>query len=242
MTAAWLIARRELSGYLRTWTGYIIVAAVLFIDGILFNAFVLGPQHDRLSAEVLREFFYISSGTTMISSVFISMRLLAEERQTGTIALLASSPVRERDVILGKFFSALIFLALMTLATAFMPLLVLVNGKLSLGQVAAGYLGLLLLGSAALAVGTLGSALARSQVIAAIVSGLMVAGLVVVWLLGSISERPLDEVFFALALHGRHFQPFQVGIIQARDVIYYLAVSYFALFLSIRVLEARRWR
>lgn len=242
MTAAWLIARRELGGYLRTWTGYIIAAAVLFADGILFNAFALGSQHDHLSAEVLSQFFYFSSGTTMISSVFISMRLLAEEHQSGTIALLASSPVRERDVILGKFFSALVFLALLTLATVFMPLLILVNGKLSFGHVAAGYLGLLLLGSAALAIGTLGSALARSQVIAAILSGLMVVGLLIIWLLGGISERPLNDIFFAVALYGRHFPPFQAGVIQVRDVVYYLAVSYFALFLSVRVLEARRWR
>lgn len=242
MTTAWLIARRELGGYLRTWTGYIIAAAVLFADGILFNAFALGSQQDRLSAEVLSQFFYFSSGTTMISSVFISMRLLAEEHQSGTVALLASSPVRERDIVLGKFLSAFVFLGLMTLATVFMPLLILVNGKLSLGHVAAGYLGLLLLGGAALALGTLGSTLARSQVIAAILSGLMVVGLLIIWLLGGVSERPLNEIFFAVALYGRHFPPFQAGVIQLRDVVYYLAVSYFALFLSIRVLEARRWR
>jgi len=242
VTAAWLIARRELGAYLRTMSGYVIAAAVLFVNGILFNAFALGSQHDRLSTEVLGQFFYFSSGTTMIASVFLSMRLLAEERQTGTMALLASSPVRERDIVLGKFFSAFAFLALITLAGVFMPLLIVVNGKLSLGHVAAGYLGLLLLGGATLAIGTLGSTLARSQVLAAIVSGLMVVGLIIIWLLGSVTERPLDEIFFALALWGRHFPPFQAGIVHLRDVVYYLAVAYFALFVSIRVLEARRWR
>jgi ABC-2 type transport system permease protein len=242
MTATWLIARRELGAYLRTMSGYVIAAAVLFVNGILFNAFALGSQHDRLSTEVLSQFFYFSSGTTMIASVFLSMRLLAEERQTGTMVLLASSPVHEREIVLGKFFSALIFLALVTLAGSFMPMLILVNGKLSFGHVAAGYLGLLLLGSAALAVGTLGSALARSQVLAAIISGGMVVGLVVVWLLGSITESPLSEVFLALALWGRHFPPFQAGIIHLRDVVYYLAVAYAALFVTIRVVEARRWR
>jgi ABC-2 type transport system permease protein len=242
MTATWLIARRELGAYLRTMSGYVIAAAVLFVNGILFNAFALGSQHDRLSTEVLSQFFYFSSGTTMIASVFLSMRLLAEERQTGTMVLLASSPVREREIVLGKFLSSLIFLALTTLAGAFMPLLILVNGKLSFGHVAAGYLGLLLLGSAALAIGTLGSALARSQVLAAIISGGMVVGMVIVWLLGSVTERPLNEIFLALALWGRHFPPFQAGMIHVRDVVYYLAVSYAALFISIRVLEARRWR
>ena len=161
MSAALLIARRELAAYLRTMSGYIIAAAVLLVDGILFNAFALGAQQDKHSAEVLSDFFYFSSGTTMIAAVFLSMRLIAEERQNGTLVLLTSSPVYDRAIILGKFFSAFAFLAMVTLATAFMPALIMVNGKLSIGQVAAGYLGLLLLGGAALAIGTLGSALAR---------------------------------------------------------------------------------
>jgi ABC-2 type transport system permease protein len=242
MTATWLIARRELGAYLRTMSGYVIAAVVLFVDGILFNVRALGSQQDRLSTEVLSQFFENSSGLVMAASVFLSMRLLAEERQNGSMVLLASSPVRERDIVLGKFLSAFIFLTLMTLAGLFMPMLILVNGKLSFGHVAAGYLGLLLLGSAALAIGTLGSTLARSQLLAAIISGCLVVCMIVVWMLGTVTERPLNDVFFALALWGRHFPPFQAGIIHLRDVVYYLAVTYFALFVSIRVLEARRWR
>ena len=242
MRAALLIARRELGSYLRTMNGYIIAAAVLLVDGVLWNAFALGAQQDKHSAEVLSDFFYFSSGTTMIAAVFLSMRLIAEERQTGTLVLLTSSPVRAREIILGKFFSSLAFLAMITLATAFMPALIMINGRLSIGQVAAGYLGLLLLGSAALSIGTLGSALARSQVLAAILSGAMLVGLIVVWLLAGVSERPLNDVFLALALWGRHFPPFQAGVINLRDVAYYLLVTYFALFASTRVLEARRWQ
>jgi ABC-2 type transport system permease protein len=241
MTATWLIARRELGGYLRTMSGYVIAAIVLFVDGILFNVRALGAQQDRLSSEVLSEFFFNSSGLTMAAAVFLSMRLLAEERQSGSMVLLASSPVREREVILGKFLSAFVFLALMTLAGIFMPLLILVNGKLAFGHVAVGYLGLLLLGSAALAIGTLGSTLARSQLLAAILSGSLLLCMIVVWMLGTVTERPLNDVFFALALWGRHFPPFQAGMLNLRDVVYYLAVTYFALFASIRVLEARRW-
>jgi ABC-2 type transport system permease protein len=242
MTATWLIARRELGSYLRTMSGYVIAAVVLFVDGILFNVRALGSQQDRLSTEVLSEFFFNSSGLVMAASVFLSMRLLAEERQNGSMVLLASSPVRERDIVLGKFLSAFIFLSLITLAGVFMPMLILVNGKLSLGHVAAGYLGLLLLGGAALAIGTLGSTLARSQLLAAIISGSLLVCLIVVWMVGTVTERPLNDVFFALALWGRHFPPFQAGIIHLRDVVYYLAVTYFFLFVSIRVLEARRWR
>ena len=241
MNATWLIMRRELGAYFRSMTGYIIAAAVLMVDGILFNAFALGGPEKR-SGEVLQLFFYFSSGTTMIASIFLSMRLLAEEKQTGTLVLLTSSPIRDRDIILGKFLSGWIFLSLITLATAFMPALIMVHGKISIGHVAAGYLGLLLLGGATLAIGTFGSAIARTQVLAAIISGGLVVGLIIAWLLARVTEHPINRVFEALALYHRHFPPFQVGVIHLRDVVYYLALTYFALFAATRVLEARRWR
>jgi ABC-2 type transport system permease protein len=236
-----LIARRELAAYLRTMTGYIIIAAVLAVDGLLFNAYAIGGQ-DKRSSEVLSLFFYFHSGTTMIASVFISMRLLAEERQTGTLNLLYSSPIHDSEIVFGKFLSALGFLALMTLVTVYMPFLILVNGKVSWGHLGAGYLGLLLLGSACLAIGTFGSALAKTQVLAAIFSGCMVVAMLVAWLVARVTERPLSEIFTALALHGQHFLPFQAGIVHVRDVVYYLAVTYVALFGATRVIEARRWK
>jgi ABC-2 type transport system permease protein len=241
MRATFLIARRELAAYLRSMTGYVIAAAVLVVDGLLFNAFAMGGP-DKLSAEVLSLFFYFSSGTTIIASVFISMRLLSEERQTGTLVLLTSSPVHDWEIILGKFLSALVFLMLITLVTVFMPALIFVNGKVSIGHMFAGYLGLFLLGSATLAIGTFGSALARTQVLAAIFSGCIVVAMIVCWMLGRVTDRPLSDLFTAMALHGRHFPPFQVGAVHLRDVVYYLAVTYVALFSAIRVMEARRWR
>jgi ABC-2 type transport system permease protein len=241
MRSTFLIMRRELSAYLRSMTGYIIAAVVLVVDGLLFNALAMGGN-EKLSSEVLSQFFYFSSGTTIIASVFISMRLFAEERQTGTLVLLASSPVHDWQIVMGKFLSALIFLMLITAATVFMPLLIFVNGKISLGHMAAGYIGLLLLGSAALAIGTFGSALARTQVLAAIFSGSIVVALLVCWMLAKVTEAPLNDMFTALALHGRHFPPFQSGTVHLRDVGYYLMVTYVALFSATRVMEARRWR
>ena len=240
MSTTWLIARRELAAYLRTWTGYIIVAAVLVIDGILFNAWALSGE--KRSAEVLKQFLWVSSGTTMIASLFLSMRLVAEERQTGTLVLLTSSPVRDREIVLGKFISGFVFLALMTLLTAFMPAMIMINGKISVGQIAAGYLGLLLLGSAAMAIGTLGSTLARSQLVALIISAAILVFMLMLWMLAAITERPLNDVFLSLALYQRHFTPFQSGVIHLRDIVYYVAVTYFALFTATRILEARRWR
>ncbi len=238
---ALLIARRELSGYLRTLSGYIIIAVILALNGLFFNAYALGGASKR-SAEVLSQFFYYSSGFTIVASVFISMRLLAEERQTGTLPLLYSSPLRDRDIVLGKFLAGLAFLSLYVLCTLYMPLLVMVNGKVSFGHVAAGYLGLLLLGSASLAVGTFGSALARNQLLAAITSAVMLVALILCWLLARITEQPLSIVFSAMSLWNQHFPPFQSGLVHIRDVVYYLVVTYVALFAATRVLEARRWR
>jgi ABC-2 type transport system permease protein len=127
-------------------------------------------------------------------------------------------------------------------ATVFMPLLIFVNGKISFGHMAAGYIGLLLLGSASLAIGTFGSSLARTQVLAAIFSGCIVVALIVAWMLAKVTEAPLNDMFTALSLHGRHFPPFQAGTIHLRDVGYYLMVTYVALFSATRVMEARRWR
>jgi ABC-2 type transport system permease protein len=241
MSATLLIARRELGSYLRSMTGYVIAALVLVVDGLLFQAFVMGSG-DKLSSQVLSSFFEISGGVTMISSVFISMRLLAEERQTGTLVLLTSSPVHDWEIVLGKFLSALAFLAMITFATVYMPALIFVHGKVSFGHMAAGYIGLLLLGGAALAIGTFGSALARTQVLAAIISGCLVTALVICWLLGRATERPFSDIFATVALWQRHFPPFMAGQIHVRDVVFYLAISYIALFAATRVLEARRWR
>jgi len=241
MRATLLIARRELGSYLRTWSGYVILALALFADAVLFNVRAVGGG-DKRSAEALATFFHDVSGITMIASIFISMRLLAEERQTGTITLLYSSPIRDLEIVLGKFLSALGFLAILTRATGFMPAMIMIHGKIAFGQIAAGYFGLLLLGSAALAIGTFGSALARTQVLAAVFSGVMVACMVLAWLLVLVTERPLTGVFTALALHGIHFTPFASGIVHLRDVVFYFAVSYVFLFAATRVLEARRWR
>ena len=241
MTAVLLIARRELGGYFRSMTGFVIAGLVPLIDGLLFNAFVLSGG-EMYSADVLSNFFYISFGTTVIASVFISMRLVAEERQTGTLVLLTSSPVHDWEIIVGKYLSALAFLAIITIATIYIPALILVNGKVSVGHLAAGYLGLLLVGSATLAIGVFGSALARTQVLAAIISGVIVVSILIAHLVARVTDRPLKDMFMAVALYARHFPPFQAGAIHLRDVVYYVMVSYVALFAAVRVMEARRWK
>jgi len=240
MSATWLIAKRELQSYLRTWTGYIIAAAILLLAGILFNAWAMDGE--KKSAEVVNQFFFCLSGLTMTAAIFLSMRLVAEERQNNTLVLLTSSPVYDREIILGKFISGFIFLAGIILLSGFMPLLVLVHGKLTVGQIAAGYLGILLYGAASMAIGTFASTLTKSQLLAVIISGSIMVTLVLIWNMARITERPFNDLFQSLAIFQLHQPPFHMGVIHLRDVVYYLALSYFALFASIRVLEARRWK
>jgi len=241
MSAVLLIARRELGGYFRTMTGYIIAAIMLLADGIGFQLFGLGAG-EMYSADVVSQFFWVLFGINAIGSIFISMRLIAEERTSGTLPLIVSSPIHDWELVVGKYLSALAFLAIVTLVTLYMPAMILVNGKVSFGHLAAGYLGVMLAGSAAIAIGTFGSALARSQVLAAIFTAIMLLVLVLAHLFARITDRPLKDMFMALALYARHFPPFQAGAIHLRDVVYYVALTYVALFAAVRVMEARRWK
>ncbi len=234
-----LLARRELATYLNTWWGWAILAMVLLIDGLLFNAFAMGSS-PRFSADVLEDFFYFSSGTTMIAGVLLTMRLLAEERQTGTIVLLQTAPIREWQVVLGKYLGAMGFLTIITLMTLYMPILIQVNGKVSWGQIGAGYLGLMGLGASAVAIGTYGSALARNQLLSAVIGAVVLVLILLGWLLGRITEAPISDVLSYSALFDRHFQPFMRGRINTESLVFFGSLVFAFLLMSTRVLQARR--
>jgi len=190
---------------------------------------------------VLARFFYTTSGLVTIAAVALSIRLVAEERQSGTLVLLTTAPVRDWQIVAGKFLSAFVFLCGITLLSFYMPLLVLVNGRISWAQVGVGYLGLFLLGGAVLSIGLFASALTRSQLVAAVVASAVTGTMFLFWQLSQVLPPPFHGVFAGLAIHSRHFQDFQWGILHLRDVVYYLALTYFFLLLSTKVMEARRW-
>lgn len=241
MNAVFLLARRELSTYLNTWWGWVILLVVLLIDGLLFNAFAISnkPQY---SAEVLESFFYFSSGTTMIAGLILTMKLLAQERESGTMVLLESAPISEAQVIGGKFLGAWGFLMIITALTLYMPFLIQLNGKVSWAQIGAGYLGLASLGAATVAIGTFASSLAKNQVLAAILGGVMLVTMLLGWMLSRQTEAPISGVLAYLALYDRHYQPFMRGRINTEDLVYYGSVVFAFLLMSTRVLQARRWQ
>ena len=241
LATIWLIARRELAAYFASLSGYVIMAAYLLVSGLLFNTFAVGSE-PRLSQEVLEQFFYFSSGMAMVSGILLAMRLIAEERQMHTLVLLRTAPVTERQVIWGKFLSATLFLALALALSLYMPALIFLHGKVSLLQIATGYLGLLLIGAACISITLLASVWSPTQLIAGVVGGLLVALLLISWLLGRVTEEPLKEFFVYLALHNLHFRTFSTGTLHLRDVVYYVGVIVVVLEAATRSLASWRWR
>ena len=241
MRKSWLVARRELTSFFHTWMGWIIVAAALFIDGLLFNAFAVGQQA-KLSAEVLGDFFYFASGISIVAGILLAMRLVAEERQNGTITLLYTSPMTERQLVYGKFISALLFSLILHVVSLYLPALIMMKGKISTGHLAAGYLNLVLIGGAAISITLFASAMAPNQLTAAVVGTMITVTMLVLWIVADIASPPFKEIFSHLALHNKHFNSFAKGIVKLSDVVYYLSVIFFFLECSVRVVESRRWQ
>lgn len=241
MSLVWHIFQRELFSYLRSYLGYIILSSILLVNGLLFNGYAMGDQA-RLSYEVLRLFFYFSSGTVMIAGILISMRLFAEERQTGTLLLLQTAPIPEWKLVLGKFLGAYFFLLLLILLSGYMPLLVMVHGKVTLGHLLTGYLGLALLGATSIAIGIFASSIAPSQLISAVVGSAIVVCLLVLWMVARKVGGDFGDFLSYLSLWDKHFQPFSRGILKFSGIVYYTSLTYIFLVGATLMLGAQRWK
>lgn len=235
------IFRRDLSAYLHGYTGWIVIAAVLFIDGLLFNVFAMGGGAARYSHDVLTQFFYQSSGLVMAAAVLLSMRTIAEERQDGTDVLLQTSVVGDMQIVLGKYLAGMAMLTGLILLTAYLPAMVLVNGKVSWGHVGVGYLGLVLLGSAVLSAGIFASSLFRNQLPAGVLAAVLTTAMLTAWMVSDVTDPPFTNIAAYAALYDKHFQPFQEGRLVTSGLVYYGSVTAVFLWLTARVLEGRRW-
>lgn len=237
-----ILFRRELAAYVRSPLGYVVAALLLLIDGLLFQTYALGAR-PGLSAEVLFKFFEYTGGVVQVAGIALSVRLITEERQQHTIVLLNTSPVRDVEIVLGKFLAALVFLTGMIALSLYMPLLIMVNGKITISQLVVGYTGLLLLGASSLAIGLFASALARQQLVAFAVAGAINGAMVLLFPLALRLDGQLRRVIEGLDLWWVHFQEGSMkGILNLADMVYYLAVIYFFLLLATKTLEAKRWQ
>jgi ABC-2 type transport system permease protein len=177
----------------------------------------------------------------MLVVPLITMRLLAEERKLGTLELLWTFPVRDREVVAGKFLAALAAYTLMLLPTLVGPAALYVMHPFALGPLLAGYTGMLLLGAAFIACGLAASAVTDSQGVSALLTyGVLVLSWFLAWNEAALSER-LAPVVVALSLFDR-FYGFAQGAIDSRDVAYFVAFILLFLFLALRAVGARIWR
>lgn len=236
------IATRELKSYLTSPMAYIIIAIFLIGTGfffINFGAFETSPTFLETS---LRGFFGYPIYTFIILLLIavLTMRLLAEEKKLGTIELLLTAPVRDSEIILGKFLGSLGIVVLMLVLTFYYPVLLAIYGYPDFGPIASGYLGLFLLCCASLAIGIFASSLTSNQIVAAVIGGAILLGL---WFMGAAVDylpEGLGNIigYFSLSYY---FRDFTIGIIDTRGIIYYLSVTVLFLFLAIRSLENSRW-
>jgi ABC-2 type transport system permease protein len=173
---------------------------------------------------------------------FLTMRLFAEERRSGTIELLLTYPVRDGAVLLGKYLSALAFYAILLCLTLVYPLIVLTAARLEWGALLTAYVGLLLMGSAFLAVGLFASSLTENQIVAAVTTfGILLMFWVIGWGGDMAGGTWWGKILTHLSVVD-HFESFSKGVFETKDILYYVDFTLIALFLTLRSLEARRWK
>jgi ABC-2 type transport system permease protein len=229
------IGGRQFRSYFNGPVAYIVICIVLLTLGFFFwNTFFL---YGRAS---VREMFRWLSLILVFALPALTMGLLAEEKRTGTIELLITMPVTEAQVILGKFLGVLGLYAVILVLTLSYPISVSTLGSLDWGPVWSGYLGLLLQGSAVLAIGLMASSWTDNQLIALFVALTLS---VFFWVLDKFLALLPTNAASALEWlsFDYHFQSMARGVVDLRDLVFFLSVAAFALALAFRALESRRW-
>ncbi len=229
------IALREFKSYLASPMAYVVTGIFLVLTGFFFQS-----SPTTYSQTSINGFLGMGSILLLLLASVLTMRLLAEERKMGTLELLLTAPVRDSEVIVGKFLGSLGILTAMLALTFYYPILLMCFGDPDMGPIATGYLGLFLLGSVSLAVGLLASSLTSNQLVAAVVAGGILFALWFLGLLAGLLPEAMGDVVSYLSLY-YHFPDFLAGVIDTRGIIYYLSITVLFLFLAIRSLESSRW-
>jgi ABC-2 type transport system permease protein len=239
-----VIARRELAFMFGGPLAWVLGAVFALLTGYFFYSdltFYVLFGGANLTRGLWRYVFLDFRMVAMLVVPLVTMRLLAEERKLGTLELLATLPVRDREVIAGKFLAALASYGLMLVPTLVGPAVLAVMHPFAPGPLLAGYVGMLLLGAAFVACGLAASAVTDSQGVSALLTyGVLVLSWFLAWNEAALSER-LAPIIVALSLFDR-FYGFTQGVIDSRDVAYFVAVTVLFLFVALRVLGARSWR
>lgn len=250
MQGFWTLTRRELGGYFLSLTGYIIIAAAVLMMGFSFVVLLMNLQLEPTPVPIteifyLTQFFWL---VLLLSTPVITMRLFALEKFTGTFETLMTTPVTDAQVVAAKFTSALIFYVVMWL-----PLLGCLfivrhctgdSSVMDAGAVGSTFLGIVLLGGLFLSLGCCASALTRSQVSAAMISLALGASLFFIAYLADHIDNPSDwqaRVLASLAFF-KQMHDFVRGVVNTRAVVLLGSLTFFFLFLTLRIVESRRWK
>jgi ABC-2 type transport system permease protein len=250
MQAYWTLVRRELGSHFCSWTGYIVIACVVFLLGCSFNNLIVAMNAESTDRPVTEVFYstYYFWLIVLIAAPVITMRSFAHEKYSGTFETLMTAPVSDLQVVLAKFTGAMLFYVLMWL-----PLL----GCLAIvryyshdrtlldpGAVGTTFLGIFLLGAVYMSLGCLASAMTRNQIIAAVVSfAIGVALFLISFISMTFSmETGWEAQLFTHVGLIEHMKDFAHGTIDTRPLILYLSLTGMFLFFTHRVVESRRWK
>ncbi len=254
MSSVWIICRKELKGYFSSpiayglmvffavITGYFAyLSTAIFVDRSMQSQMAGRGMPMDLNEWIIRPVIGNVSVVGLFLIPMITMRLFAEEKRTGTIELLTTSPVTDMQVILGKWLAAVLMYAAI-LCVALLDVAVLfAYGKPDLKPLATAFLGLLLQGGALLAIGTFISTCTKNQIVAGVATFAVSLLLWVLEWVTAFSTSATGKVLSYLSVVS-HFESFAKGILDSKDVIYYLSVIFFGLFLTSRSMESLRWR
>jgi ABC-2 type transport system permease protein len=238
MRNIWTIGTREFKSYLASPMAYIIATFFLVGTGAFFALFTSAWKDETSLRGVLGSQFYVA--IILLFMAILTMRLIAEEKKLGTIELLMTAPVRDSELVIGKYLGSLFVMLAMFAFTLYFPIILRIYGDPDLGPFFSGYLGLILLGASSLAVGIFASSITANQILAAVVGGGIVLAL---WFLGgAASLLPVGIGSVVAYFSSANYMPdFVRGIIDLRGVVYYLSITALFLFLAVRSLENSRW-
>ena len=229
------IYRRELRSYFNSPIAYVVILVFLAVIGWFFssNLFLMNIASMRVVFELvpLVFLFFVPA---------VTMRLLAEEKKSGTLELLTTKPVRDVEIVLGKFLAAWTLLVAALVPTLIYLVTLAVLGSPDLGAVAAGYLGLLLMGGVYIAIGLFASSLTENQIIAFIVGFLLVLILFLADKVLMYLPQGVASAVEFLAID-YHFSSIARGVIDTRNIIYFASLLGFSLMMATVSLERRKW-
>jgi len=255
MANIYYIFKKELRSYFYSPIAYVVLFIFLVISGYFFSsimAFYSMFSFQAMQRSFLANELNITQGiiVPLFSNIAVfillmmpvlTMRLFSEEKRLGTFELLMTYPLRDIEVVLGKFLACIAVFGVMLILTFVYPALIAWVGRPDFKPFISAYLGLFLLGSAFISLGVLISTLTENQIIAAVAS---FGTLLIFWVIGFSAEN-VGPTFGSVLQHLsiiEHFQNFAKGLVDTRDVIYYLNFILFFLFLTLRSLESNKWR